>query len=121
MNWTFHPKNEDLTTSLPLSVEITKWEGEAQVLVEGIGPLELRPSPHGLKADFYFTLPGTYTLTVKDAHHTEVRELMVEQHNYLNFVTEFGTFFVLFLFVMGGIVLWTRRIMKNKSPSTART
>jgi hypothetical protein len=117
MKWTFHPKNSELTTSLPMSVEVLEYSGKASAHLSGIGPLELKRSPQGgLKADFYVTLPGTYVLELRDDNGVVSKELLIAQHNYLDFGNEFGTFFVLFLFVMGGIILWTRRIMQNKTP-----
>jgi hypothetical protein len=116
MKWTFHPKNKHLTTSLPMSVEISEFSGKPSVSLSGVGSLELKPVPNGgMKADFYVTLPGNYTLTVKDSNSSASQELEIAQHTYLDFGNEFGTFFVLFLFVMGGIVLWTRKIMQKKT------
>jgi hypothetical protein len=118
MNWTFHPKNKDLTTSLPLSVELTHWEGNPKVLVKELGELELKPHGKNLKADFYLTLPGTYTIVVKDSISVNQEIIEVKQHTYLDFKNEFGIFLLLFLIVMGGIVLWTYKIMNKKIEPT---
>ncbi|MFP5384744.1 MAG: hypothetical protein ACLGHN_01605 [Bacteriovoracia bacterium] len=111
MKWTLYPENKDLTTTLPLSVEIEQWEGKPSVKVEGLGELKLKEQNNKMRSEFYFTLPGKYKIEIKDRVSTEVKVLTVSEHQYLNFTNEFGFFFVLFLIVMGGIVLWTRKIM----------
>lgn len=119
MNWTFHPTNKAITTSLPLSIEVSDWKGTPRVILEGVGDLELKRIPEGaMKADFYLTLPGTYKVLIQDSVVKESYEFQVIQHNYLDFSREFGFFFILFLFVMGGIVIWVRQIMKKKTPAT---
>lgn len=115
MKWTFHPENEELTTSLPMSVEIREFKGKPEVLIREIGSLELKKMKEGgLRSEFYVSLPGKYVLEVRDAERFFQRELEIKQHVYLKFNKEFGSFSIIFLFVMGGVVLWTRRIMKNK-------
>lgn len=116
MKWTLYPKNKDLTTSLPLSLEITEWKGSPKVTLEGVGELKLKPFEGKLKTDFYLALPGKYSLEIKDSLSSEVTELNIEEHRYLDFTNEFGFFLILFLFVMGGIIIWTRKIMKKKTP-----
>lgn len=119
MNWTFHPTNKEITTSLPLSVEVRNWKGRPRVILDGVGDLELKGTPQGaMKADFYLTLPGTYKVTIQDSGSKDFYQFQVKQHHYLDFSNEFGFFFILFLFVMGGIVLWVRQIMKKKTPAT---
>lgn len=119
MNWTFHPKNKELTTSLPLSVEINNWQGTPRVILEGVGDLELKPISNGvLKTDFYLTLPGTYRLQLLDANSSYAYEFSIKQHTYLDFTNEFGFFLALFIVAMGGIVLWVKKIMKKKMPLT---
>lgn len=111
MKWTLYPKNKDFTTSLPMSVEVTEWEGSPQVHMKGVGELKLRKVGSILRTDFYVALPGQYQLTVKDASHQQSLNLDVKEHRYLDFGNEFGFFLVLFLITMGGIILWTRKIM----------
>lgn len=114
MKWTLHPENKDLTTTLPLSVTLSEWQGKPRVILEGAGELELKPQGKNLVSEFYFALPGQYTLEIKDEGHHEIIELQIKEHRYLNFTSEFGFFFILFLFVMGGIFLWTKKIMQKK-------
>jgi hypothetical protein len=116
MKWTLFPKNENLTTSLPITIEIEEWQGKAKVHLESVGELQLRPAGDKLKTEFYVTLPGEYKLTISDSYNTSTHTLQIEQHQYLNFSNEFGIFGLLFLLVMGGIILWTRRIMLKKTP-----
>lgn len=111
MKWKLHPENEEITTTLPLTIEVHAWKGKPRVFVHGLGNLELKKQGANLKTEFYFTLPGKYRIDVRDSvsHHT--MDLEVKEHQYLSFNGEFGFFFILFLVVMGGIVLWTRKIM----------
>ncbi len=111
MKWTLYPKNKDLTTSLPMSVEIEEWDGTPKVHLKGVGDLHLRKTGTKLRTEFYVALPGTYELTVKDSSHSQSLNLDVKEHRYLDFGNEFGFFLVLFLLTMGGIILWTRKIM----------
>lgn len=111
MKWTLYPKNKDLTTSLPMSVEVTEWEGTPKVRLDGVGELKLRKVGPILRTDFYVALPGNYQLTVKDGASQQSINLDVKEHRYLDFGNEFGFFLVLFLLTMGGIILWTRKIM----------
>lgn len=111
MKWTLYPKNKDLTTSLPMSVEISEWEGRPEVHLKGVGDLKLRKIGTKLRTDFYVAMPGSYQLTVRDASHEQSLNLEVSEHRYLDFGNEFGFFLVLFLLTMGGIILWTRKIM----------
>lgn len=115
MKWTFHPTTKQLTTSLPLSVEVEDARGKPSISLSQVGELELKPFKNGFKADFYVKLPGTYYLTIKDKYESSTMTLIVEEHTYLDFQNEFGSFFILFVAVMGGIVLWTRKIMKKKT------
>lgn len=115
MKWTFHPTNKDLTTSVPLSVEISEWEGNPKVKVSQIGELELKKSKSGLRADFHLTLPGEYQIEVTDALVKDSLSIKVAQHDYLNFSREFGSFGLLFILVMGGIIIWTKKIMRKKT------
>lgn len=116
MNWTFHPTTEDLTTSLPMEIEVSDYAGTPRVNISGLGEMQLKSSgPQKMKTQFYFVLPGSYRIEVRDAQTVAVKEISVREHTYLDFVNEFGAFFVLFLIVMGGIVLWTRRIMKSRT------
>lgn len=116
MKWTFHPESEDLTTTLPLSVEISDFEGSPRAHLEGVGELDLKKvAGDKYRADFYVSLPGNYKLTVSDARYSSQRELVIAEHQYLDFTNEFGAFFLLFLCVMGGVILWTRKIMKQKT------
>lgn len=115
MKWTFHPINKEITTSLPLNVEVSDWQGTPKLFLEGVGELQLKNTRPGvLRSDFYVYLPGTYKITLKDLNHTYEYSFHVKEHHYLDFTEEFGAFFMLFLFVMGGIILWTRKIMKSK-------
>lgn len=111
MKWTIYPENKEFTTSLPLTIEISDYRGEPEVTVEKLGELKLNRQADKLEARFYFTLPGEYKLQVTDSNSKEVRVLHVSEHKYLDFGNEFGFFLILFLFVMGGIILWTRKIM----------
>jgi hypothetical protein len=116
MNWIFHPKNKEITTSLPMSVEVWDYTGTPSVTLSGVGKLELKPTTQGkLKTDFYVTLPGEYKLQIKDSVSQVDFPILVAQHQYLDFKNEFGVFFILFLFVMGGIIIWTSKIMKKKT------
>jgi hypothetical protein len=100
-----------------MSVEVWDFVGKPSVNLSGIGALELKSRPNGvMRTDFYVSLPGTYTLTIKDSNSSASHELEIAQHTYLDFGKEFGTFFVLFLIVMGGIILWTMKIMQKKMP-----
>ena len=72
----------------------------------------------GFKSEFYFTLPSTYHVEVRGDQEIQNLDLLVEQHTFLDFQNEFGIFSLLFLIVMGGIILWTRKIMKKKMPQT---
>lgn len=111
--------NKKLTTSLPLSIEIEDFVGEPTVTLSDVGRLELKKVSEGkLRSNFYVGLEGHYTLTIKDSKEVVSIPLNIAQHRYINFTNEFGSFFLLFLVVMGGIILWTRKIMRNK---TART
>lgn len=119
MKWTFHPTNKKLTTSLPLSIEVEGFSGEPTVTLSEVGRLELKKVSEGkLRSDFYVGLEGKYILTVKDSKETVHIPLDIAQHRYINFTNEFGSFFLLFLVVMGGIILWTRKIMKYKTRKT---
>lgn len=111
MRWEIFPKNEKLTTTLPMSLEIYEWKEQPHVYLEGVGELVLKGDGGKLKTDFYFIAPGRYQLTVQDGLVIEQRVLDIEEHQYLSFTNEFGFFLLLFLFVMGGIVLWTKKIM----------
>lgn len=113
MKWTLHPKSEGITTTLPMSIELEGWSGTPRVYISGLGELNLVPVKGKLRSEFYFTLPGTYRLEVKDKETLIVTDLVVEEHQYLDFKNEFGFFFILFLIVMGGIILWTKKIMQK--------
>ncbi len=111
MKWTLTPTNKELTTGLPIQVEISEYVGTPKVRLHGVGELILKPHGKSLRTEFYVKLPGKYHLEVRDAKNQDGLELDIKEHRYLDFTSEFGFFFVLFLFVMGGIVLWTRKIM----------
>lgn len=113
MKWTIYPENSEITTSLPLTIEISGHQGTVNVSVDRLGELKLKKENNKLTSQFYFTLPGEYKVKVKDSISSEVRVIKVAEHKYLDFGNEFGFFLILFLIVMGGIVLWTRKIMQK--------
>ncbi|MFA7614401.1 MAG: hypothetical protein WCY48_09205 [Candidatus Caldatribacteriota bacterium] len=114
MNYKIYPKT-NLRTSVPINIEV---EGKnPRVDVEGIGRIELKGSEIK-KAQIYFSLPGEYKITLTDGELIKEEVLSVDQQVYLSFKNEFGVFFILFLVVMGGIILWTRKIMQNKTEKT---
>lgn len=115
VKWTLFPKNKAITTSLPMSVEVTEWVGRPKVYIQGMGEMSLKKTPQGMKADFYMTLPGEYKLTVSDSSNSFEQILKVDEHQYLNFSQEFGFFFILFLFVMLGVIVWCAKIMRKKT------
>lgn len=113
MNYEIYPKNEEFSTSLPITIEV---EGATnpRLDIEGIGRIDLKGGQKKT-AQIYFRLPGEYKLTFKDGEVVRQEVITVYQHEYLDFKNEFGFFSILFLIVMGGIILWTRKIMKNKT------
>lgn len=114
MKWKLHPKSEDITTSLPLTLDILEWEGKPRVILDGTGELSLKAQKDGtLKSEFYVYIPGSYRVKLIDSAGTSELEFYAKEHRYLDFGEEFGFFFVLFLIVMGGIILWTAKLMKN--------
>lgn len=114
MKWKFYPTNKELTTSLPMFVELTDIDGKAKVHLSTIGDLNLVKTNKGsLKAEFYVSLPGKYVLQMSDASTRYTHEIDVTQHTFLRFNEEFGFFLILFALMMGGIILWTRKLMKK--------
>ncbi len=119
MKWKFYPTNKDLTTSLPMFVELSEVQGKAKVHLSRVGDLNLVKTKHGdLKAEFYVTLPGQYQLEMSDATTRYTHSIEVLQHSYLKFNEEFGFFLILFTLAMGGIILWTHKIMKKSIKKT---
>lgn len=115
MMWIFHPKGE-LRTTVPMSLEISGYAGVPKVVLEGVGDLDLQASGRdSLKAHFYVTLPGKYRLIMSDRQSNSSYEFFVHEQKYLDFKSEFGIFFILFILVMGGLFLWVRKIMKRKT------
>ena len=113
MNYSINPQS-DLTTSIPITIEVKNFEHKPKLKVDGIGDIELK-GQKVKSAQIYFRLPGEYRVTIQDGSTIKHEVLNVSQHEYLDFKNEFGFFFILFLIVMGGVVLWTRKIMKNKT------
>lgn len=112
MNYEIYPKNEKFSTSLPITIEV---EGKGPRLdIEGIGRIDLKGGQKKT-AQIYFRLPGHYKLIFKDGEEVREEVITVYQHEYLDFKNEFGFFSLLFLIVMGGIILWTRKIMKKRT------
>jgi hypothetical protein len=119
MKWTFHPANKELTTSLPLEVVLSDWQGTPRVSVDRLGEIPLTPEGQKLVARFYVVMPGRYEVRISDGTSVvAVHPIEVAQHTYLDFTNEFGFFFILFLFVMGGIALWTITIMRRPTGRT---
>lgn len=113
MKWTLFPESEEVSTGLPMHLEISEWDGNVEVHLERVGQLKLKPAQDKLRTEFYFTLPGEYKLEIRDSKTAAGFILTVKEHQYLDFSSEFGFFLVLFVFVMGGIILWTKKIMKR--------
>lgn len=110
MKYSISP-NKDVTTSLPINIEVT---GKAPLVhIDGIGKIELKGGEKKT-AQIYFKLPGEYRITFKDGDIVHHEVIKIEQHEYLNFKNEFGAFSLLFLLVMTGVIIWTRKIMQNK-------
>ncbi|HLT22653.1 MAG TPA: hypothetical protein VKZ84_04390 [Bacteriovoracaceae bacterium] len=111
MNYEISPKS-NLRTIVPITIEV---EGNnPRVDVEGIGRIDLQGT--GRKtAQIYFSLPGEYKITFTDGELVKEEVIYVDQQVFLSFKNEFGVFFILFLLVMGGIIIWTRKIMQNKT------
>ena len=119
MNWKFYPTNKELTTSLPMSVTLENYSGKPTVHLSSVGELELVKTHQGaLRADFHLLMPGNYTLDIQDANSHFSHQILVKQHSYLNFSNEFGLFFILLLVLMGGIFLWTHKIMQKSIKKT---
>jgi hypothetical protein len=97
-------------------LEIQETKTLPKVVIKEIGEMKVVVNKTGgYKSEFYFTLPETYHLEVRADGELIKMELPIVQHTFLDFQNEFGIFFVLFLIVMGGIVLWTRKIMKSQT------
>src|SRR5690606_11207742 len=94
--------------------------GEPVVTLSDVGRLELKKVSEGkVRSNFYVGLEGQYTLTIKDSKEVVTIPLDIAQHRYIDFTNEFGSFFLLFLVAMGGVILWTKKIMKkNKTVKT---
>lgn len=118
MKWKLHPENKKLTTTLPMSLEVHEWEGQPRIRIDNMGELKLKAHGKILKTDFYFTLPGEYRIEIRDEVNQHEMRVQVLEHQYLDFSREFGFFFILFLIVMGGIIIWTRKIMQKETPRT---
>ena len=114
MNYSIYPKNEQITTSLPITIEVKEFKKSPKLKIDGIGEIELK-GKEVKTAQIYFRLPGEYRLTFQDGELMKSEVITIHQHEYLDFKNEFGVFFILFLMVMGGIIIWTRKIMKNKT------
>ncbi len=114
MNWKFYPTNKELMTSLPMSVTLENYSGKPTVTLSSIGELQLVKVKDGtLRADFYVLMPGNYIIEMKDANSQFSHQFAVKQYSYLSFTNEFGFFLIIFIFFMGGIILWTKKIMKK--------
>lgn len=115
MKYSIQPNKDKLSTSVPITIEVNGIK--PVVSIEGIGRIDLKGTEKKT-AQIYFSLPGEYKITFKDGELIKHEVLKVSQHEYLKFKYEFGAFTILFLLVMGGIILWTRKIMKNKTEAT---
>ncbi len=119
MKWKFYPTNKELTTTLPMYLELTEVQGKAKIHLSSVGKLNLAKMKDGaLKAEFYVSLPGKYLLEMSDASTQYTHKFEVKQHSFLKFTEEFGFFLILFTLMMGGLIVWTRKIMKKSIKKT---
>jgi hypothetical protein len=63
--------------------------------------------------EFHVMKPGLHQLKFTCSNEVKEIEMNFEEQKFLEFDREFGFFFLLFIFCMTGIVIWTRKLMKE--------
>jgi hypothetical protein len=108
---------DNFRTTLPVNLEITEVGSKPKVVIKELGEIKVTKSfknPGGFYAQFYASLPGDYTISIKTDKDAFTKSIHINQQEYLSFSKEFGAFFVLFLIFMTGIVLWTKKSMTKE-------
>jgi hypothetical protein len=114
-----HPKKA--RSRLPFTAQVIDVQSPPSLTVGKIGEtLSFAPrvqsgdGEHRYKVTFWLEEPGEYEVRAISAQETRIEKILVEPQVYMSFAKEFGSFTILFLCVMAGVVLWIRRIMQSQ-------
>jgi hypothetical protein len=104
--------SDEFRTQLPVTIDIES-SSKPTVTLEPLGELEVLTIPSGYRAQFHVMEPLKYSLIVKNASEEWRKDIYFEEQQFLKFDKEFGFFLILFFMMLGGVILWTRKLMKN--------
>ncbi len=105
-----NPK-KDYRTQVPIYIKITDSLELPRVKVSGVGEIPVKKTNNFYQSHFYIQKSGIYKLEISNPIKKVVKTLNVSEQTYLSFSKEFGAFSVIFIIVMLGVILWTRKIM----------
>lgn len=111
----FLPEKARETLPVTITIRGGKAADSPKLFVESFGEIPLKKTKHGYQAQFYSSQAGRFEVRAVWGQESLTRVLQVEAQVYMNFQTQFGWFFALFLGAIGGLVLWHRRIKSKKS------
>lgn len=104
--------DQEFRTQLPVT-GLIECSSTPELHIASMGTVPLEKISEKWFFEFHVMKPGLHKLKFVCLENVKEIELNFEEQKFLEFDREFGLFFLLFVFCMSGIVLWTKKLMKE--------